>query len=426
MSALEIHCSWEPAERITAPELAATFCRLRISVDGVPVTACMRTGSGLADAVCVSAYPLAEWLALHWHGVLHAPARDGVGMRLSEAAEGWALPDLAFRATGADVELLWRASAVPASGVRFLSGGGARVPTGQLATALGRFVETVVGRLAETGISDSALQREWAALKALSPAEAAFARACGRLGVDPFAEDPRLELLPSLVEALPESEADEVLSAADISELGALRKRVHAWNERLQGGAVVGVDIRALRREAVAAEESESTPWKRGYALAREVRHRLRLGGGGVPSARASAWVNAGVWSRVGRAHALEALVDLNRPETLRFVAAGRSPQARAFLACRALHAALVAPRGARAVVTSSCLPRQQAGRAFAAELLAPAEVVRREVDAARGAGVEDIPAVVARRLGVAVPVVLHQAENHGFGSVLGDWGGKP
>ncbi len=64
---LQLLVDWEPAEGITAPELAATWCRLEVRVAGRVVSAVEdeRTSS-MRRAIFTSAYPLAEWIAENW------------------------------------------------------------------------------------------------------------------------------------------------------------------------------------------------------------------------------------------------------------------------------------------------------------------------------------------------------------------------
>ncbi len=60
-SPLLLTVEWERAPGVTAPELAATWCRLEITVRGRSLTLVEdRRGGGIRRAVHTSAYPLAE------------------------------------------------------------------------------------------------------------------------------------------------------------------------------------------------------------------------------------------------------------------------------------------------------------------------------------------------------------------------------
>jgi hypothetical protein len=66
-SRLGFDVEWEAADEVTTPELAATWCRLRINVNGTSVTSVEDTRTrNLRRGVYSSAYPLAEWIAEHW------------------------------------------------------------------------------------------------------------------------------------------------------------------------------------------------------------------------------------------------------------------------------------------------------------------------------------------------------------------------
>jgi len=74
-------------------------------------------------------------------------------------------------------------------------------------------------------------------------------------------------------------------------------------------------------------------------------------------------------------------------------------------------------PEPAR-LVTASYAPDQQASRAFAAELLAPAEWLRARLSGG-GADWETL-AELAAELHVNEMVVQHQVENHGLAALMG------
>src|SRR4051794_9160013 len=64
---LRIEPEWLGAEGVKSPELAATWCRLSISVDGRVVTRVEDlAANSIRSGIFCSAYPLAEWIATHW------------------------------------------------------------------------------------------------------------------------------------------------------------------------------------------------------------------------------------------------------------------------------------------------------------------------------------------------------------------------
>lgn len=128
---LQLLVDWEPAAGVTAPELAATWCRLEIVVDGHPVTAVEdRRTSAIRRGVYTSAYPLAEWIAERWwllRGHLRPSAVPQSSWTWSQvplqpwlrshnaraAGGGLPWPDLTLVPEGAVTRLVWVAQAEP-------------------------------------------------------------------------------------------------------------------------------------------------------------------------------------------------------------------------------------------------------------------------------------------------------------------------
>lgn len=153
---LRIEFDWEDPQAAKGPELRATWARLTIMVNGVPITQVQDYGArSVRDSIYVPLYPLAEWLTMHWWSLFHEYEnlwRDASGsyaMRhnLRYAREGFALPDLAIRPMGRTVSLAWKASDMPACRVRFLQEGGADIETDVVHEALRHFITAVLRRL---------------------------------------------------------------------------------------------------------------------------------------------------------------------------------------------------------------------------------------------------------------------------------------
>ena len=88
-----------------------------------------------------------------------------------------------------------------------------------------------------------------------------------------------------------------------------------------------------------------------------------------------------------------------------------RRPDSRRFALCRSLGDFIASPQPA--LVTQSNTERQQRGRAFAAEFLAPAELIRERIDGQRVCA-DDIDDIAAH-FQVSADVIRLQIRNHGL-----------
>lgn len=65
-TSLEFRIEWLDAPGVRAPELAATWARYQIWVNGRCVTQVEEPGGMFRQSVFGSLYPLAEWIASNW------------------------------------------------------------------------------------------------------------------------------------------------------------------------------------------------------------------------------------------------------------------------------------------------------------------------------------------------------------------------
>ena len=91
------------AEDVNGPELAATWANLRIQAGSSMVTLALdERARTVRERLCVSLYPMAEWLAANWwflNSEVESPLKyDDAGFRhrhsLAANREGYAYPDL--------------------------------------------------------------------------------------------------------------------------------------------------------------------------------------------------------------------------------------------------------------------------------------------------------------------------------------------
>lgn len=182
--ALRLDVTWERAEGVVAPELAATWSDLAIDVGEDVVTLVRdRRSDSIRRTVRTSAYPLALWVAQHWWALtehVRASATDTGALRWTArlrpswlsshnvrgAGDGMPWPDLAILPEGGIARMVWfKGDGLSGQPIAFLTSGHAFVSMGDLRAGLTEFVESVLERLSSSGVLETELHREWQSLR---------------------------------------------------------------------------------------------------------------------------------------------------------------------------------------------------------------------------------------------------------------------
>lgn len=425
---LRLAAEWSEPAGVDSTDLAATWCRLAVWIGGECTTVVRDEANALRDGVHGSAYPLAEWIAYNWWPLTVSqrpsaydatrwswhllPEEDWLRHHnLRAANEGQSWPDLTLVREGAVFCALWSADSADASGpVRFLTSGKAFLPAAQVIEALRGFVNVVLARLADHGLDDTTLAREWQRVQAsqADPDEASFCLAAARLGLDPFdVPEGVAEDLPVVADAVDGHLLDDFLDSADPDHLaGAL-----AWLQGARAGVPAGrtpplADLRSVLRDLGPLDPEK--PWAGGYDSARALRDSLSAAP--TDPFNPSAWVSVG--QRQAEPYGLRGYGATTSDDSCALlVPRALGTVAKRFAAARALGRALFQPVGSEFLLTSTATVHEQAARAFAAELLAPASGIHEMLEAL-GSGTDGAYDAVARRYGVLPLVVRHQAGN--------------
>jgi len=420
-----------PPDDMRSDELRATCANLVITVNGECPTLIADTKTNTARrSIQVPMYSIAEWIAFTWwqfHQVKSSERNhssflfdSSSGRHLNRTnmrtiGDGYIWPNLSFALSGGLVEVQWSAQRAEdaRSDIRYLSSGTEYLPLEVFEEALAALVEAVLTRLDEQGLTATMLHDEWRALRQLDRDEVAFCLACGRLGIDPFSEGADLAGdIEQAFERLEPALLDEFLNAAHpqalLEDLTWVERAGEAADLLLQQEEQRGIDHRLYGLHAQwQLLGSKVRPFEIGYQQARAVRSALQLEPRDCIS-QSQLPVQSGpqpVSSRNGEFLGLSALA----PDRMRVAVISGWPQSETsqrFLQARALWHPIFAGERGHLLLTSSASPTQQITRAFAAELLAPADGIKEMLSGAPAS-------MVADHFGVSELLIDHQIENH-------------
>lgn len=417
---MRFSADWLAKGRNRAPELAATVARVSIEVGDVNVTELRIDGEErVRRHVVMPAYVLAEGLVQRWWTLMGARGR---AVRLRNIRQGFAVPDVVLTPDAEQIEVEARSFAYGNPAVAFINAARETVGRDAFRAELAGFAHGVLARLREMDIADSPLADYWRSIRTSeqNAQEHELCLAAGALGLDPYAMDERDanliersarvfrgEQLREFLSGVAGSAAEEALSWVT-GEEGRLDARI-----ALPELDLVGRKVRRRMRgpgPGPGFREAAFAPWNVGYEAARTTRSAIDQS----PTERfktvaalARKFGSADFAVARGNVQGLRAVVRPSPRRTGILVGGDRPEPSKLFALARAIGDSIVFGAAERAAITDNETRRQAVGRAFAAELLAPAAFV---IDRYRsGWKPEDI----ALECGVSDWVVQHQIENH-------------
>jgi hypothetical protein len=240
------------------------------------------------------------------------------------------------------------------------------------------------------------------------------------LGLDPYTLDEgEQQGVLAASDLLPSSVLPDFFAVADWPMLRDQARQVHNALESSRRNRGDLKPIKDLRSELSNFRFSGS-PWNQGYQFANALRKRLNLNGeklGTLASLNTALDLPRGSLGaaivKISRLPGpMDALVANNSLESPGFaIPASRRQEAVRFAFCRALFEYLTALDGQPLLVTRAHSDRQKRNRAFAAEFLVPAELLRKALP--QQIVEDDEMDELAATFGVSPSVIRHQIENH-------------
>lgn len=420
---------WIAADGVATPELRATWARLRITVDGCAVSELRDDAAGASrDALYIPLYPLAEWIAANWFTLLNEPESPGRSTErdfwrrhcVRAAAEGFALPELRIVTEGDTTLLRWLPVSFLAQRLRFVANGEARVGRSAVEEALRNLVDAVILRLRDGGVpSTNFLEEEWAAVASLDQEEADFCATVAAMGLDPFNVDAEIggQVLRIARDIQPDLRS-EFFAAANPAQLPSQFDWLRFATQSVSDSDSIDI-IPDLRREWARQSSQERggtghEPWDVGYRAANAVRNYVGLSVDPIPTEDFRERLGFAQSKTNSQAHSenMDAVAVSLENYKSAIVLTNRSNIANRFAFARALYESFTHPTG-DALVTRAASTRQKANRAFAAELLAPAEGLRRRLP--MGLPSSETFEDLADEFGVSTETIRYQLWNHGL-----------
>lgn len=382
------------------------------------------------DAVLVSAYPLALWLAANWWRLHYeplpahrAPSLDWrLSHELGAAGRGYVWPRVVIASAGEFVQVWAEAMVNPWQSVQYLTGlpHPASVPLTEFTSVVEGFIQGVIARLEAIGQSHSELAELWAILGAEREDNdlSRLRRMEAQLGYDPD-ECPSalLRSVGGFAEQIGGSTLDELLplygreSGRDSIDLDSLAK-------------AQGLDV-SPQAECIDVTDV-GPPWKQGVVAAQRLRQQIGRSDDKPVSDTALAellGLTKSEFDRIADQANPTRPAGILRPsrragvpaKSFTYLPRKRHPHARRFECARMLGDWLTEPEmreNGWGVVSDLYTARQKRQRAFAAELLCPIAALRRYThDEVSETAIEE----AGQHFRVSEQVVRMQLMNHGL-----------
>jgi hypothetical protein len=318
--------------------------------------------------------------------VVIARGRTGT-IRPRRFRDGFGVPDIRFEPDGHYVEITAAPFEYSNPPVTFTRSAHERAAVDDLERDIAELIESVVEKLSDYRLRNTWLQDRWSLIQAsLEDAEERFfCESAGALGIDPYlCKETEVEA----IEAAAEFFDDEPLLEFLASQRGQQPRSALAWLQAADAQlgdkaamptiAELAYGADALKSPPDARALRASQPWELGYRLAEDCRRALGLNPERVfhdIADVAALFGGTRFQAAAGRVHGLRAEVAVNSAPKI-IVADLPAPQSRTFAMMRAIGDFLAFRQEGRSPVTDTYSHRQRIGRAFAVEMLAPAEII--------------------------------------------------
>lgn len=365
----------------------------------------------VGDHVTVALYGMVNGLVHDWWSIFGARDRE---VSLRDYRTGYLVPDIRIRFDGAVFEISAHESVYTDPDLRFWGGTTEILPREAGDAWLSSLVEDVLDRLAVAGIRDTGAALRWRRVqRSRRSDEREFCEAAGSLGLDPYTIAENVADFIEKAEAVFEGEAlvEFTSGSANVD-----RPRLMGWVEQMMQDDYRLADLRAVV-DGLAKDIPRhlgERAWAAGYRRARVMRRELgleqhhRFGSFRDLARRLGAAADYDLAPEVDGISALrrEGQNDIHVHIRDHGDVAGAAAT-HLFALARAIGDAVCFPQAEASPINRlSYAFRQAAGRAFAAEFLAPIDEIQSMLED------EHDEYSIANAFGVSSMVIDHQIEN--------------
>jgi hypothetical protein len=413
-NALRFSASWIDNAANLAPEERATVADFSLWLNNQNVTMHLRERASY-DHLTIALYPLAEGIVHDWWSLFGARDRE---FSLTKYRTGYAMPDVRFRFDGQSFEASAHQRTYQNPDVRFWAGSSETMSRKDAECLLSEFVTDILVRADADNPGSTGAAQRWSRIKAslADPEEARFCECAGALDIDPYQIDDASSALIQRSASLFEDEPlIEFLAGARSYAADPVLHWIAQAEKRPESKSRVA-DLRtiSLRAAEAAPERGEEDDWALGYRRARAVRKLInvdesrRFKSTHVLAAKFGAGDS---FSFAANADGIRALRshrnDIVHIHMRYHGASMNADTAYRFSLARAIGDVVCFPSPGRAAINElHFASRQAAGRAFAAEFLAPVN----EIESMRRDGHDLL--TTADEFAVSPVVIERQIEN--------------
>lgn len=401
--------------------LDASLGKMKMCVGNKIATAFRSDKGDTGTSVELPLYDMVEWITANWWPLLYEPAKgdtpENYDFRsrhwLGAARKGMALPSVWFSPTGDEIEVSCQPTYLRFSRLTFTEGEEVSIGRADLRNHLDTFVQGVLDHLCSFGLVDTLAHRYWKLINDTRPETELYCRLLGSMGLSPYSTNDRISkwLDEAADRAMPESVLIDICEAADASSIeGALLSgsRILSSLEKTQAST-----LSVLSTIPVPNDSPTAQSWRWGVDCSKRV--QAALGISPFDAAGSSKFFDA-VGIHVSKPDGNEGTDQISaamRREDLelRVALTSQSIAQQRFAAVRAAFMGWTGPASSTRLITAAKTRKQQASRAFAAQLLAPIEFIRaRSLN--QNLNMSRVTEL-AEKLNVSPSVVKYQATNN-------------
>ncbi len=376
-----------------------TWCAMRIRIGARFVSrAWDKSLESERTSLYLPAFPVAEWITRNWWSLLNelCPSERVPSCVVNPTYMSWTkrhclrsadsallLPALYLFHDGQSLCAEWqpdRQAAMPNMPGEFITGGTEQLDSHATEESLAQFVIDILSRV--EGVDDDRVRQmteQWRAIQGAGDEERGFCTLAGRMGLDPYDPDEMTDELARFFEdAILRPDDPLVRDLTEVAEPSRIRQQ---WSWATKVGTELGLGPNPMR-VPLGLPSRALPPPEFGYQLARRVRAAANLGSEPLECVEEVAKSFLQREFRTEERNHLpgrEILAIVGRSAAGDVVAAGPQrghPHAQRFLVARNAFHAMVTTGESPRLITNAYSWDQKASRAFAAELLAPQQVL--------------------------------------------------